>query len=146
MPSSIEAELFSPEDNEHSEHSNITGMTPRNIAIANKLIFWYLLTLQNSVTQTVKSAKAPWRTIAGKCSLLSLVTISKAEFATRSVSTFDAAENTPNIVRQPDRIFWTRAWIICCKHCRTYQNVSKTSGMYFINIPCLWSRGFDCEP
>lgn len=83
----------------------MTGMTPRNIAIAKRLIFWYLLTLQNSVMQTVKSAKAPWRTMAEKCSLLSLVTISKAEFATRSVGTLDAAENTPNMVRQPDRMF-----------------------------------------
>jgi hypothetical protein len=98
----------------------MTGITPRSIAMARRLIFWYLLTLQNSVMQTVKSANAPWRTIVEKCSLLSLVTISNAEFATRSVNTLDAAEKTPNIVRQPERILCTRAWIICWRHCRTW--------------------------
>lgn len=62
--------------------------------------------------------------MTGKWSLFSLVTISKAELATRSwikhislqtkigiyehnkpVKTFEAAEKTPNIVRHPDRIF-----------------------------------------
>ncbi len=122
---------------EHSGISNITGITPRSIAIANRLIFWYLLTLQNSVIQTVRSAKAPYWTIAGKCSLFNRVTISNAELAIRSnkwlqrsaphcwesnwpVKTLDAAEKTPNMVLQPDRIFWERACIICCKHWRTY--------------------------
>jgi len=56
------------------------------MAIASKLIFWYLLTLQNSVMQTVRSAKEPYRTMAGKWSLLSRVTISNAELAIRSVT------------------------------------------------------------
>jgi hypothetical protein len=72
--------------NEHSGHSSIVGMIPRSMAIARRLIFWYLLTLQNSVMQTVRSANAPWRTIAEKWSLFSLVTISKAEFAIRSAT------------------------------------------------------------
>ncbi len=31
----------------------MTGMTPRSMAIASRLIFWYLLTLQKSVMHTV---------------------------------------------------------------------------------------------
>lgn len=151
MPSSmlvVDEAFLVPDDSEHSGLSHITGMTPRNIAMARRLIFWYLLTLQNSVMQTVRSAKAPWRTMAAKCSLLSLVTISKAELAMRSVRTFDAAEKTPNIVRQPERIFSTRAWIICWRHCKTW-NVKSVNRHLFseepLLIPCLWSQGFGCE-
>lgn len=68
----------------HSGHASITGITPRSMAIARRLIFWYLLTLQKSVMQTVRSANAPYRMMAGKWSLLSRVTISKAELAIRS--------------------------------------------------------------
>ena len=68
----------------HSGVLSITGMTPRSIAIARRLIFWYLLTLQKSVMHTVKSAKAPYLTMAAKCSLFSRVTISNAEFVIRS--------------------------------------------------------------
>lgn len=114
----------------------MVGMMSRSIAIANRLIFWYLLTLQKSVIQTVRSANAPCRTMDGKWSLFNRVTISNAEFAMRSetwvrthpiaiqyhspVAALEAAENTANMVRQPDRRLWTRAWIICCKHCSTY--------------------------
>ena len=62
----------------------MTGMTPRSIAIARRLIFWYLLTLQKSVMHTVKSANAPYLTMAAKCSLFSRVTISNAELVIRS--------------------------------------------------------------
>lgn len=37
------------------------------------------------------------------------------------VKTLEAAENTPNIVRQPDRKFCTLACIICCRHCKTFK-------------------------
>ena len=112
-------------------------MTPRSMAIARRLIFWYLLTLQKSVMHTAKSAKAPYLTMAAKCSLFNRVTISNAELVIRSarngvrehhgrkkildvpVKTLEAAEKTPNIVRQPERMFWTRAWIICWRHCKT---------------------------
>lgn len=70
----------------HSGVFSITGMTPRSMAIASRLIFWYLLTLQKSVMHTVRSAKAPYRTMATKCSLFRRVTISNAEFAIRSVA------------------------------------------------------------
>lgn len=63
-------------------------MTPRSMAMARRLIFWYLLTLQNSVMQTVKSANAPYCTMAWKWSLFNLVTISNAELATRSVKKY----------------------------------------------------------
>ena len=35
------------------------------------------------------------------------------------VNTFDAAENTPNIVRHPERMFWTLDWIIWCRQVST---------------------------
>lgn len=54
------------------------------MAIASRLIFWYFVTLQKSVMQTVRSAKAPWRMMATKCSLLRRVTISNAELTIRS--------------------------------------------------------------
>jgi hypothetical protein len=43
------------------------------------------------------------------------------ENANRPVKTFEAAEKTPNMVRQPERIFCARACIICCKHCKTFR-------------------------
>ena len=41
--------------------------------------------------------------------------------ANQPVKTFEAAEKTPNIVRQPERIFCARACVICCKHCKTFR-------------------------
>lgn len=63
---------------------SMIGITPLSIAIARRLIFWYLLTLQKSVMQTVRSANAPLRTMAEKCSLLTRVTSSNAELTIRS--------------------------------------------------------------
>lgn len=71
--------------NPQSGEFNMIGMMPRNMAMARRLIFWYLLTLQKSVMQTVRSANAPCRTIAVKCSLLRRVTSSNAELTIRSV-------------------------------------------------------------
>ena len=43
----------------HSGVLSMMGITPRSIAIASRLIFWYLLTLQKSVMHTVRSANEP---------------------------------------------------------------------------------------
>jgi hypothetical protein len=60
------------------------------------------------------------------------------------VNTLDAAEKTPNIVRQPERIFWTRAWIICWRHCNTCTQVLDCFRLltYHENLPCLGSPGW----
>src|SRR5258708_33796499 len=132
-------------------------MTPRSMAIARRLIFWYLLTLQKSVMQTVKSANAPYRTTAAKCSLFNRVTISNAELVIRSagarsgtyrrmnepdipVKTLEAAEKTPNIVRQPERMFWTRAWIICSRHCSTCKGVNQALSLINVSSKFTISR------
>lgn len=49
-----------------SGQASMAGTTPRSISMACKLIFWYLLTLQKSVMQTVRSAKAPNRMTRAK--------------------------------------------------------------------------------
>lgn len=53
------------------------------------------------------------------------------------VETRLAAQKTPNIVRQPERRFATRAWIICCRHCRI---MSRTSALLLWII--AYSKGF----
>lgn len=72
----------------HSGVRSIVGMTPWSMLIARRLIFWNLLTLQKSVTHTVKSANDPLETISGKRSLLRRVTISNADVTTRSIEEF----------------------------------------------------------
>jgi len=52
-----------------------------------------------------------------------IVSASCLELTSLPVKTLDAAEKTPNMVRHPDRMLCTRAWIICCKHCKTCESI-----------------------
>lgn len=136
------------------------------MAIANRLIFWYLLTLQNSVTQTVRSANAPYWTIARKWSRFSLVTISNAELATRSRRAWDercydanqrwqpTSQNLRSCRKNTKHGTPTRTQILCTCLCHLLQALQNLPGQENKcedslkrrrTLPGHEFQGFDCE-